>query len=174
MNENIVTYAGFWKRFLAYIIDSIIMSIVLGILFIPFWLIFGLGFISSGGFEEFEDFVNVNLFMQHFNDEKAWALFTMMIGFVIIISLISTIIQWLYFALMESSAKQATLGKLALAIKVTDLNGNRISFGRASGRYFAKIISGLIFCIGYIIAGFTEKKQALHDMIANCLVVNVN
>ena len=75
---------------------------------------------------------------------------------------------------MESSAKQATLGKLALAIKVTDLNGNRISFGRASGRYFAKIISGLIFCIGYIIAGFTEKKQALHDMIANCLVVNVN
>jgi uncharacterized RDD family membrane protein YckC len=72
---------------------------------------------------------------------------------------------------MESSSKQATLGKLALGIVVTDLNGNRISFGRATGRYFGKIVSGMIFAIGYIMAGFTEKKQALHDMIASCLVV---
>jgi uncharacterized RDD family membrane protein YckC len=78
---------------------------------------------------------------------------------------------WLYYALMESSSKQATLGKLALGIVVTDLNGNRISFGRATGRYFGKIVSGMIFAIGYIMAGFTEKKQALHDMIASCLVV---
>ncbi len=80
--------------------------------------------------------------------------------------------QWLYFALMESSVKQGTLGKMALGIIVTDANGNRISFGRATGRYFGKIISGAILCIGYIMAGFTEKKQALHDMIAGCLVVN--
>jgi uncharacterized RDD family membrane protein YckC len=59
-----------------------------------------------------------------------------------------------------------------LNMAVTDLNGNRISFGRASGRFFAKMISGLIpFGIGYIMAGFTEKKQALHDMVASCLVL---
>ena len=82
------------------------------------------------------------------------------------------IVGWLYFALMESSVNQATLGKMALGIKVTDLDGNRISFGRATGRYFGKIVSGMILYIGFIMAGFTEKKQALHDIMASCLVVN--
>ena len=72
---------------------------------------------------------------------------------------------------MESSPKQATLGKMALSIVVTDLEGKRISFGKATGRYWGKIISGLILCIGYFMAGFTEKKQAFHDMMAGCLVV---
>jgi uncharacterized RDD family membrane protein YckC len=73
---------------------------------------------------------------------------------------------------MESSSWQATLGKKALDLAVTDLEGQRITFGRATGRHFAKIISGLIpLGIGYIIAGFTEKKQAVHDLIASCLVV---
>jgi uncharacterized RDD family membrane protein YckC len=79
---------------------------------------------------------------------------------------------WLYFALMESSSKQGTLGKMALSIVVTDVNGNRITFGRATGRYFGKILSGLILYIGYIMVAFTEKKQGLHDMIAGTLVVN--
>ncbi len=78
---------------------------------------------------------------------------------------------WLYYALMESSVKQATWGKMLIGIKVTDLEGNRISFGKATARHFSKIISGLILCIGYIMAGFTEKKQALHDIIAGTLVV---
>ncbi len=82
------------------------------------------------------------------------------------------ITSWLYYALMESSTRQATLGKQALGIIVTDMQGNRISFNQATGRYFAKLISGFILCIGYIMAGFTEKKQALHDIIANCLVVS--
>jgi uncharacterized RDD family membrane protein YckC len=72
---------------------------------------------------------------------------------------------------MESSAWQGTLGKKALGLTVTDLEGRRISFGRATGRYFAKIISTLILCIGYMMAGFTERKQALHDMIAGTLVL---
>lgn len=80
--------------------------------------------------------------------------------------------QWLYFALMESSEKQATLGKQALGIIVTDYRGQRISFGRATGRFFAKIVSGLLLGIGYIMAGFTERKQALHDMMASTLVIN--
>jgi uncharacterized RDD family membrane protein YckC len=78
---------------------------------------------------------------------------------------------WLYFALMESSNKGATLGKMALSLRVTGMNGEKISFAKATGRYFGKIISGMILCIGYIMAGFTEKKQALHDMMAGCLVV---
>jgi uncharacterized RDD family membrane protein YckC len=72
---------------------------------------------------------------------------------------------------MESSYLQATLGKMAIGIVVTDLEGKRISFARATGRHFAKIISGFILFIGYIMAGFTQKKQALHDLIADCLVV---
>jgi uncharacterized RDD family membrane protein YckC len=85
--------------------------------------------------------------------------------------IVSTVVDWLYFTLLESSYKQATLGKMALGIIVTDLNGNRISFGRANVRYWSKIISLLTLCIGYIMAGFTKKKQALHDMIANTLVI---
>ncbi len=76
---------------------------------------------------------------------------------------------------MESSSYQGTLGKMALGLIVTDLQGRRVTFGRASGRFFAKIITGLIpFALGYIMAGFTEKKQALHDMIASCLVLRKN
>jgi uncharacterized RDD family membrane protein YckC len=83
----------------------------------------------------------------------------------------STVISWLYSALMESSKKQATVGKMALGIIVTDLAGNRIGFGRATGRHFAKILSGLILGIGFLMAAFTERKQALHDMVAGTLVV---
>ena len=84
---------------------------------------------------------------------------------------IATVAQWLYYALMESSAKQATLGKMALGIRVTDLNGNRIGFGRATGRYFGTILSALILGIGFLMAAFTARKQALHDILASTLVV---
>jgi uncharacterized RDD family membrane protein YckC len=87
------------------------------------------------------------------------------------IFLIRTVLNWLYYALLESSAWQATLGKKALGLEVTDLQGMRIGFGRATGRFFAKIISGIILFMGFIMAGFTEKKQALHDMIAGTLVI---
>jgi uncharacterized RDD family membrane protein YckC len=71
---------------------------------------------------------------------------------------------------MESSSYQATLGKMVCGMKVTDLSGNRISFERATGRHFAKYLSGLILCIGYIMVGFTERKQGLHDLLAGTLV----
>jgi uncharacterized RDD family membrane protein YckC len=80
------------------------------------------------------------------------------------------LVDWLYFAKLESSARQATIGKRALGIAVTDLAGRRISFGRATGRYFAKFLSS-VAAIGFLMAGFTARKQALHDMIAGCLVV---
>ncbi len=81
------------------------------------------------------------------------------------------ILYLLYYPLMESSKKQGTLGKIAMGIKVTDMQGRRIFFGRATDRYFAKCISVLTLMIGYFMAGFTKKKQALHDIIANCLVI---
>ncbi len=80
-------------------------------------------------------------------------------------------IAWLYHAILESSPTQATLGKMAIGIKVTDLEGNRIGFGRASGRYFGMIVSTLILFIGFIMVAFTSKKQGLHDIMAGCLVV---
>ncbi len=91
------------------------------------------------------------------------------------IALCGFVIGWLYYALMESSEKQATLGKMVMSLRVTDKNGQRLSFGHATGRYFSKIITGLVpLGIGYILAGITERKQALHDFIAGTLVFRTN
>jgi uncharacterized RDD family membrane protein YckC len=79
--------------------------------------------------------------------------------------------NWLYHTLMESSRYQATLGKMALGSIVTDMNGARISFARANCRFFGKWVSGAICNIGYLMAAFTEKKQALHDILASTLVI---
>lgn len=84
------------------------------------------------------------------------------------------LVPWLYFAFMESSPRQATVGKAVLGIRVTDLAGERVSFGRATGRYFGKILSGLILNIGFAMAGFTDRRQALHDKVADTLVVRNN
>lgn len=83
------------------------------------------------------------------------------------------VIWWLYFALMESSVRQATIGKRIMGLKVTDLKGQRLTFGKASGRFFAKILSWMTLLIGFFMAFFTEKRQALHDLITGCLVVEV-
>lgn len=80
--------------------------------------------------------------------------------------------HWLYEAWLTSSEWQATVGKRVLRIVVTDIHGRRITFARASGRHFAKYISAFLLFAGYIIAAFSAKKQALHDMIADTLVVN--
>ena len=87
-------------------------------------------------------------------------------------NIVGFFLGWFYFAAMESSPKQATLGKLALSMKVTSLQGERISFGKATGRYFGKILSALILLIGFLMIAFTEKKQGLHDMLAGTLVAN--
>lgn len=81
------------------------------------------------------------------------------------------VVAWLYFAGMESSKEQATLGKMALRIRVTDLDGARIGFARATGRLFAKILSALILYIGFLMVAFTARKQGLHDMLAGTLVL---
>jgi uncharacterized RDD family membrane protein YckC len=78
---------------------------------------------------------------------------------------------WLYFAAMESSPWQATLGKKMLGLYVTDLHGRRLTLGRATGRTLAKYLSVMTVGIGYLLCGFTERKQALHDVVAKCLVL---
>jgi len=90
---------------------------------------------------------------------------------VIVGAALGLLASWIYEAAMESSSLQATLGKMIFGMKVTDLNRNRISFARATGRHFAKYLSSMILFIGYIMAGFTERKQALHDIIASTVVV---
>jgi uncharacterized RDD family membrane protein YckC len=80
-------------------------------------------------------------------------------------------LPWVYEAVMVSSTRQATLGKMALGLIVTDMNGNRVSFGRATGRHFAKYVSAFILFIGFIMAAFTEKKQAFHDLMVQTLVM---
>ena len=81
------------------------------------------------------------------------------------------LIAWLYSAVLESSSRQATLGKMAFGIKVTDLNGQRLGFGRATGRYFGKYISSITLGVGFVMAAFTQRRQALHDKIAGTLVL---
>jgi len=148
-----VAYAGFWLRFVAIIIDSIVLYFVGTIITLPFIASMGLREIMRGHMP--------------MSPEELVPL----MGAFIRLSLIRTVLNWLYYALLESSAWQATLGKKALGLEVTDMQGMRISFGRATGRFFAKIISSIILFIGFIMAGFTEKKQALHDMIAGTLVI---
>lgn len=144
-----VEYAGFWLRVVAYIIDSMILWLPTSVL--PFLFISpGPGLETDTGLQQPPPFF-IGLF------------FGSMLMYVII--------YWLYFALMESSAKQATVGKMALKLKVTDMDGNRIGFGQATGRFFGKFVSSIILGIGYLMAGFTEKKQALHDIIADTLVI---
>lgn len=80
-------------------------------------------------------------------------------------------ISFLYFAVLESSEQQATWGKRLLGLQVTNLDGGQISFGRAAGRFFAKIVSYLTLLIGFLMQPFTKRKQALHDILAGTLVV---
>ncbi|HEY8749678.1 MAG TPA: RDD family protein [Tepidisphaeraceae bacterium] len=143
--DTFSVYAGFWLRFVAYLLDWFVLMIPLVIFSFlfhrvsavpafhvrnPTWM-----FVGGGDF---------------FLQVAVW---------------------WLYFALMESSPYQATLGKLALGLIVTDTQGRPLTFGRATGRAFAKLINPYTLGIGYMMAGFTERKQGLHDLIAGTLVI---
>ncbi len=141
-------HGGFWRRVLAYIIDTIILWIAGAI-------ISGVFLGSATGFTSLSP------------GSDPTAAFT---GAMLGVQAISFVLNWLYFALLESSSMQGTLGKKALGMIVTDLDGGRIGFGRATGRYFAKFLSAIILLIGFIMVAFTQRKQGLHDLIASTLV----
>ena len=86
-------------------------------------------------------------------------------------NVLSFVMSWLYYAYLESGTTQATVGKKAMGLKVVTTEGQPISFGQATGRYFGKILSFLILLIGYLMMIWDEKKQTLHDKMANTLVV---
>lgn len=173
-----LNYAGFWLRFAAYLIDYVVITMVT----CPLGMVLGVvGALAdqgaTGGLAGRGDISNA------------------MTVAVYAISLVAT---WLYYVLLETSGWQGTVGKKVLSLRVTDGEGARIGFGRASGRFFAKMIGivPMIFAAAsllllesiplfvilliltvilsfgaYVMAAFTERKQALHDMMAGTLVL---
>lgn len=148
-------YGGFWIRFLAIFIDGIILSVVAT----PLALLF----IMPGMNRMMND-------MQAGAEPSPKMIMSMLSGFAIYTCL-AWAGQWLYEAILTSSSWQGTIGKRILRLKVTDETGNRIGFGRATGRFFGKFLSTLILDIGFIMAAFTDRKRALHDMLAGTLVM---
>jgi uncharacterized RDD family membrane protein YckC len=140
-------YAGFWLRVVAAIIDTIIVQAVVWPVTLAIGFVIGL----AGATVQMPS--------------QGIRLVAVIVG-----AALGLAAHWVYEATMESSSRQATLGKLVLGLKVTDLQGKRISFARATGRYFAKYASSMTLFIGYIMAGLTERKQALHDILAGTLV----
>jgi len=143
MTEIKKSYGGFWKRVIAYLIDAFIIAF-------PVTMIFGTVIPEVLKTENIE-------------------VTTVTVSMPQIIMLVAS---WVYFAGLESSAWQATIGKKMLGMKVTDAEGERINFVKASIRYVSKILSSFILMIGFIMVAFTTKKQGLHDFIAGTTVVN--
>lgn len=145
-------FAGFWLRVAAYIIDYFVLGSVLAALMVFIGLAMGL---STAIFYDMEDQANQ----------------VVIVTLSAILGIMGLAASWLYYAVLESGSYQGTLGKMLLNLKVTDLEGEQISFSRATGRFFGKFLSSFIIYIGYIMIGLTEKKQGLHDILAGCLVV---
>jgi uncharacterized RDD family membrane protein YckC len=145
-------YAGFWYRFLAWFIDIIILLIVQSVLG-AVALMTSLAVVFRGA---------------DFSASSPWVF----AGAYGVMVLVSIALSLLYFSVSESSRWQGTLGKLAIGLKVTDADGNRISFLRSLGRYFSHIVTNLTFGLGYVLNVFTARQQALHDLMTGTLVVH--
>ena len=124
-----------------------------------FWIRFAAMFIDACILSIFYAIV-LYLFMGGFTDPNP----------SLVPALVLTVVGIGYFTGMESSSRQATVGKMAVGIKVGNAKGEKISFANALGRYFSKLISSAILYIGYMMAGWDSKKQALHDKIASTYV----
>jgi uncharacterized RDD family membrane protein YckC len=149
--KTIPYYAGFWRRFSAFILDQFFL--IMGVLI--FLLIIGgaILMITVIGKKD----IPFQMIRSFFG------------GFGIIIACLA---NWLYFTLMESSSRQATFGKMLMKIVVTDLNEKKITTGKANARYWSKFISTIPIFLGFVTMVFTSKKQAFHDKIAKTLVLN--
>jgi len=142
-------YAGFWRRVVALLIDAVVFSAIHWTVVLCFgiWLMVPWTLLGGGHGPVMAELVDIAL--QPFG----------------------VVVVWLYFAVCESSRWQATIGKLALGLRVTDAYGRRIGFARATGRYFGKFVSVLSLGVGFLLAAWTGRKQALHDDMAGCCVV---
>ena len=137
--------AGFWRRFAASVIDSVVLVIPVLILAVTA----GVSMSTGDMLQTYQS-----------------------VGFQVVYYAGMLLVRMLYFAGMHSSANQATLGKMALGIKVTDEQGHRLSFVHALGRWFATALSYITLYIGFLMAAFTDRKRALHDMVAGTQVVD--
>ncbi len=148
-------YGGFWIRFVALIIDSIILGVVGLIITLPLRLILGVSTLTA---------VNAQ------DPNAVLAMLPMMLGMVGISMAVNVVLGVLYEGYFVST-RGGTIGKLALGLQIIRVDGSRLSFGQAAGRYFARILSGIILYIGFIMAGFDPEKRSLHDRICNTLVI---
>lgn len=147
-----VVYAGFWRRAAALFIDALLIGIVYYV-----FLFVGMRLIGVGSMASLEN-----------PDAMLGTLGVFMVAGYVVYPIVSA----LYYVGMESSSTQATLGKMAVGIKVTDADGHRLGKGRALGRWASHLLCYITLYIGYIMAGFTDRKRGLHDMVANTLVVD--
>jgi uncharacterized RDD family membrane protein YckC len=134
-------------RFAAFFIDQILLAM----LFFPLGVVLGIVLVASNGGRPPDPATEAAVQLA--------------------INVLAIFVTWFYFAFMESSSFQATFGKMAVGLRVTDLNGERLSFGHATGRFFAKILSNLTCCIGYLMILTSDKRQGLHDSVAKTLVL---
>jgi uncharacterized RDD family membrane protein YckC len=155
-----LVYAGFWLRVAAHLIDLAVLSVA--ILALVFAFVFGASmFVTLPNSQ--------SVFSSDLADDPGAALIALALELVI--CLVCFVMVWLYHALLESGPWQGTLGKRVLNLRITSMSGERISFWHATGRFLAWTVAALPFGIGYLMVAFTERKQALHDMIASTLVV---
>lgn len=162
----VLNYAGFWRRFFAFLLDTMFIAIISGMIsmffgespsVIEYW------HWQADQPMEHVAWHNAALPVSWFADGITWQ------GLKYIT--LDGLISWLWFTLSESSAWQATLGKRIMGMQVMTEDGQRMGFVRANVRFFSKILSGFILGLGYIMAAFTRKAQALHDIIASTVVV---
>ncbi len=146
-------YACFWRRALALVVDTLIVMVPTLFIFGP---VVAAQLVALGGADA---------------SSLSTAQASLLGGTIFSWQLVFFALMWLYFAFFESGSNQSTWGKRLLGIKVVGAHGERISFARATGRFFAKFLSYVIFYIGFIMAAFTNRKRALHDVIAETYVV---
>jgi uncharacterized RDD family membrane protein YckC/type II secretory pathway pseudopilin PulG len=151
LQDDIVP-AGFVRRWAAFFLDSLILSV-------GFYLVFFVAILAVAGASGLAELGADQM--------PAWFL-----ALQLAMVLLYFVAAGLYYALQESSIHQATIGKRALGIKVVDREGRRLRFAHALGRWAAAALSYLTFYIGFLMAAFTARKQALHDLVAGTEVVD--
>jgi uncharacterized RDD family membrane protein YckC len=156
-----IVYAGFWRRFAAWLIDTVLISLVLyPLILIPTGLWSWEWGVPRLQFQESFVYFYNHYYQFSIPPSKYWLL-----------TVFSYVPSALYFALFHASKKQATLGMRVLSLKVTDYEGKRISFARALGRYVASFVTAFTCGVGYLMIVFTRRKQALHDMISETYII---
>ncbi len=158
---EIGVYAGLGRRLIAWVVDTVIILLI-GIIVVSF-------FNLANGIKYAYYIVVQHAPVSELTESGAAD--AAIVPIIAAFGTLFVIIPWLYYASFESSRSQATPGKLLVGTVVTDLEGNKPTFARVTLRHFAKFISALIIFIGFLMIGFTKKKQGLHDKIAGCLVL---